>query len=72
MSDCEFIKLCEEAFGATVPGCKDDHWRGCPNYDLCVRVHNQAIEKVMREAQLNNAQMELMRLFKKPPSQEGE
>jgi len=49
MSDCEFIKLCEEAFGATVPGCKDDHWRGCPNYDLCVRVHNQAIDKVLKE-----------------------
>jgi len=47
MTDCEFIKFCEEAFGATVPGCKDDHWRGCPNYDLCVRVHNKAIEAVV-------------------------
>ncbi len=45
MTDCEFIKLCEEAFGATVPGCKNDHWRGCPNYDLCIRVHNKALEE---------------------------
>lgn len=77
MSDCEYIKLCEKAFGATVPGCRNDHWRGCPNYDLCVLVHNQAIEKAIIEVDDGEWQdcVELrmkVEALRKPASQEGE
>lgn len=77
MTDCEYIKLCEKAFGATVPGCSDDHWRGCPNYDLCVLVHNNAIEKTKEK--INElyghhlrTYLEGLTALKKPASQEGE